>query len=155
MTMSRPRGLPSTAQSLMRWMSAWLALALLAQALAIGAAAAWRPHRHAASTEMSGWVLSWHHDGAAASASSAQQRAHALAHQTGERHQHALHDASVMPSAEDAPAMVPTAAGVPPVPAAFAALVPLPAGLQHVWSAGALWALKAHTVTPPRRPPRA
>jgi hypothetical protein len=134
----------------MRLFAAWQALTVLAHALAVGAGwAAGRAHRHAEGREARPMVL-WRHAAPALDA-------HARAHADGQAHHHAIDDASVLPSGSDAAA---DAAGVltflsAPAPHGSAAAVPIAVALDHVWSATTPWAATAHTVLPPRRPPRA
>jgi hypothetical protein len=149
-TMSRPRyAAPSTRQSLARWLAAWLTLALFAQALAFSAAAMrGSPHRHAPSAAAPKPMLLWRH-------ASETGHAHALAHQSGQAHQHAVDDLSVLPSGADAASDATAQAaafGMAPAPRHGSAWA-LAAG-RH-WMAAASWVASSRAVPPPRRPPRA
>jgi hypothetical protein len=157
-TMSRPRATPTAAESLLRWLAGWLAVALLAQALTFGAAAVSKPsHRHGSAPQVeSKPMLLWRHaaDGVRNDAAAA----HVRAHLADEPHQHPIDDASLLPTGSDAAAAeAATLAALiaAPAPRAGAALTVASSGLHHVWSAGDLWAPTARTVTPPRHPPRA
>jgi hypothetical protein len=147
--MSRARTTPATAQSLMRLLAAWLALALCAQALVSGAAALRGvAHRHGSFDGTSQTMLLWRHAGERVDAHDAHVRAHA----SGQAHAHAPDDVSVL--------------GADPHGAALAALVTAPAprshgawaaasSLHHVWAAADRWQPTPRTVAPPWHPPRA
>ncbi len=143
--MSRSRH-TTTAESLMRWLAAWLALALCAQAFAVSSVRG-VVHRHGTLEIDAKPVLMWRHAGDRATAPDA----HARAHAAGDAHLHADDDASVL--------------GSDPFAAALAAFVGAPAprahaahglpDLRHVWSAATPWSPTARTLTPPLRPPHA
>lgn len=142
---------PTPIQSLMRWLAAWLAVALCAQALSIGGAALFA-HRHGTLEIETQPMLLWRHAGDAQNTGSAD--AHARAHRANEAHQHAVDDVSVLPAGGDAAAALAAFVAAPaPQGAAVAAAVPI--GLHHVLKASHLWAPTAHAVSPPRHPPRA
>ena len=91
--MKATRHATTTAESLMRWLAAWLALALCAQAFAVGTAALrGLGHRHGALEIDAKPMLLWRHAGERA----VTRDMHALAHVAGEAHQHALDDRSVL-----------------------------------------------------------
>ncbi|MCW5662178.1 MAG: hypothetical protein KIT60_31105 [Burkholderiaceae bacterium] len=147
--MHRARATPTTAESLKRWLGAWLALVLCAQALAAGAVALRSvSHRHASLDGVSRPMLLWRHAGDRVDA----HDTHARAHAAGAAHAHAAGDVSVLGSDLHG--------------AALAALVTAPAprlldvwsavsGLQHVWATADRWQPSARMVAPPRHPPRA
>jgi hypothetical protein len=147
--MHRARATPTTAESLKRWLAAWLAVVLCAQALAAGAIALRSvAHRHASLDGASQPMLLWRHAGDRVDA----HDAHARAHAAGAAHAHAADDVSVL--------------GSDPHDAALAALVTAPGprlhgawsavcGLHHVWGAAERWQPSARTLAPPWHPPRA
>jgi hypothetical protein len=138
----------TTAASMLRWLAAWLALALCAQALALGTAALrGLGHRHGTLELETKPMLLWRHAGDHTTAADA----HARAHAAGDAHLHADDDASVLGS--DAFAAALAAFVSAPAPRAHAAHA-MP-GLRHVWSAAVPWSATARTVTPPLRPPHA
>jgi hypothetical protein len=148
--MSRAHTPPSTRESLMRWLAAWLVVAMCAQALAIGTSALRGVvHRHGALAVSAQPMLLWRHGGDAVQKHGAHERAHAL----GESHQHALDDASVLGA--DAQAAALAALVSAPAPRAPGALSVAASSLRHVWTATELWWPSARAVAPPRHPPRA
>ena len=71
----------------MRWLAAWLALAVCAQAFAVGTAALrGLGHRHGALEIDAKPMVLWRHAGERV----ATRDSHALAHAAGEAHQHAV-----------------------------------------------------------------
>lgn len=138
----------TTARSLMRWLAAWLALALCAQAFTVASMARHGSgHRHGTlEIDAKPMLLSRHADDRASASD-----AHARAHAAGEAHVHADDDASVLGS--DAFAAALAAFVSAPAPRAHAAhAIP---DLRHVWIAAMPWSPTVRTVTPPQRPPRA
>jgi hypothetical protein len=148
MTMGRMRQPHTTAEALKRWLAAWLALALCAQAVAFGSAAlSGLTHRHGALGVEPTPMLLWRHAGERVNV----RDAHALAHRTGEAHQHAGDDASVLGDDAHATAL---AAGVSaPAPRAHT-LQGAPRALRHVWAAAVGWSATTRAVEPPHHPPR-
>ena len=148
--MIRARTPPTTAESLMRWLAAWLALAVCAQALAVGTSALQGlTHRHGALDIDAKPMLLWRH----ASDRAHGRDAHGAAHAAGEAHHHAGSDASVLGT--DAHAAAFAAFVSAPAPRAHGALSVMPRELRHVWAAAAPWSPTARAVAPPRHPPRA
>ena len=137
----------STAESLMRWLAAWLAVAVCVQAFAVGAAS-WRTHRHGALDADVQSTLLWRHTVDSAHARDAHERAHVL----GEAHQHAPDDASVLGADAHAAALAAWVGA--PAPRAQGALSAAN-GLRHVQMAAEPWSPTARAVSPLRQPPRA
>lgn len=150
--MPRLRAAPTPAESLMRWLAGWLAVALLAQ---VGAAAVLKPsHRHGSAPESKPMLL-WRH--AADGVRNDSAVAHARAHLAGEPHQHPIDDASVLPMGADAAseaAAQAAAFGLAPAPRTGTALMKAMAAGRD-WVAGTPWVPTARAVSPLRRPPRA
>ena len=147
--MPRSRALPTPIESLMRWLAAWLAIALCAHALSAGTTPLrGLTHRHAIDNEAKP-VLFWRHAAERAHA----RDAHALAHTAGEAHEHALDDASVLGT--DAHAAALAAFVSAPAPRAHGALSVVPRDLRHAWVGTAPWSPTTRAVAPPLQPPRA
>lgn len=148
--MKAMRRTPTPVESLMRWLAAWLAVAVCAQALAVSSAGVrGLGHRHGALETESKPMLLWRH----AANATASGDAHALAHVAGEAHEHALDDASVLGS--DAHAAALSAFVTAPAPRPTGAMAGAGDGLRHVFAAAASWSPSARSVAPPRQPPRA
>ena len=146
--MGRARTATTTAESLMRWLAAWLALALCAQAFATGSMALHGfGHRHGTLQIDAKPMLMWRHAGDRATAPDA----HARAHDAGEAHVHADDDASVLGSDAFAAAL----AAFVGAPAPRAHAVNAMPSLRHVWIAATPWSPTVRTVAPPQRPPHA
>jgi hypothetical protein len=144
--MSRPQ--PSTAESLMRWLAAWLAVAVCMQALAIGSAALQAvTHRHGSLDVAPKPMLLWRHAGDHVES----HTVHALAHAEGRAHQHAADDFSVL--GDDTHAAAVAALLTAPAPHTQADAPAAHGG--HVRVAAEPWSPTARTVSPPRHPPRA
>jgi hypothetical protein len=135
-------------------LAAWVALALLTQALAVGATAMGRAHRHAAqrANVVSAWL--WQH-ARSEPAREPSADAHADAHAQALPHHHAATDTTVLPGGPDAAAEAAVLAALIAVPVLRGPHPFVLADLDHVWAALPPWAATAHTVRPPRRPPRA
>lgn len=141
---------PTTTESLMRWLAAWLALAICVQALAVGTVALrGLGHRHGSLDVEGTPMLLWRHAAGSHHARDAHQRAHAA----GEAHQHAPDDASVLGSDAHAAAMAAFVSA--PAPRASGAVSVAPDALSHVQTATALWSPTARAVAPALQPPRA
>jgi len=149
--MSRPRPSPATPiQSLMRWLSAWVAIVLCAQALSSGSAAlVGTLHRHTPLAIDAKPMIAWRHAEADSRAGAA---VHARAHRADEPHHHPIDDVSLLPAGSDAAAAALAAFVAAPAPPTGTRLTT--ARLQHVWTAAVLWTPTAHSVMPPRQPPR-
>jgi hypothetical protein len=147
--MKATRHAPTTAESLMRWLAAWLALAVCVQAFAVGTAALrGLGHRHGALDVDAKPMLLWRHAGERVATSDA----HTLAHGAGEVHQHASDDVSVLGADTHSVALAAFVSA--PAPRAHGALSAAPRGLRHVWAATGPWSPTARAVAPPRHPPR-
>jgi hypothetical protein len=138
----------TTTESLTRWLSAWLAVAVCLQALAVctlGLRVA--AHRHGTAQVESKPVLLWHHAGDRAD----HRSAHALAHALDQAHGHAPDDASVLGSDAHATALAAWVGAPAPRPRA----APQASDLRHVRAVpGDSWVPTARVLAPPLRPPR-
>ncbi|HET9205475.1 MAG TPA: hypothetical protein VFO28_04500, partial [Burkholderiaceae bacterium] len=142
--MKAARRTPTAAESLMRWLAAWLALAVCAQAFAVGAAALHGfGHRHGGLAIDAKPMVLWRHAGDRAPT----RDAHVAAHATGEAHEHAAGDASVLGA--DAHAAALAALVSAPAPRVSGALSVATHDLRHVWSATDPWSPTARAVAPP------
>jgi hypothetical protein len=152
--MPRARTIPSTTESLTRWLAAWLAAVVCVHALMAGAAALWfNAHRHgSAPVTVTTPMVLWRH--AADRTPNDLAAAHARAHTVGESHHHTADDVSVLPSGSDASAAALAAFVAGPVARLFEASAYARSGLHHVWAMATPWAPTARTVNPPWHPPR-
>jgi hypothetical protein len=148
--MKAARPIPTTVESLMRWLAAWLALAVCAHAFAVGTAALRGVgHRHGGLHIDAKPMVLWRHAGDRVPT----RDSHATAHVKGEAHQHASDDVSVLGNDTHAAALAAFVSA--PAPRASGALSAPTHGLRHVWTATDPWSPTAHAVAPPRHPPRA
>ena len=147
--MDRARPL-TTAESLMRWLAAWLAVAVCVQAFAVGTAfLRGVNHRHGSLDVEARPMLLLRHAGDA----SPTRDAHLRAHAANQAHQHALDDASVLGT--DAHNAALAAFVSAPAPLAVTPQSFVSTGLRHVQTATDLWSPTARAVAPPHQPPRA
>jgi len=139
---------------LRRWACAWLAVLTLAQMLSstmASAHGAWHRHRPAAQASAApSTAVIWRHDHELEAMSA---DAHARLHARGERHIHAVIDASVVPvnldAANDAIALLATV-----LAPGGGGMSPLRSGARHERASITPWAATSRSIAPPLKPPR-
>ena len=140
-----------TAVSLRRWLCAWLALLLVTQtigATGVGLRGTWHwhwPSRQASAPPTP--AIRWQHGDAA-------RDAHAQWHASGQAHDHALTDSSVVPLGPDTTSEAVAVLAVTLAPAAEMRWA-LPESARHVQTEVTPWAATSRTIAPPLKPPRA
>ena len=139
---------PPTAVSLRRWLCTWLALLIVAQTA--GAALAGRHrHHHAPSLRTSAPatpVVHWRHGDAT-------RDEHAQWHATGQLHEHALTDPSVLPLSADTASEAVAQLAATLAPGAEATGL-IHDGARHVQADAAAWAPTSRAIAPLLKPPR-
>jgi len=151
MPTSHPRRLtpPPTVVSLRRWLCAWLALLIATQTIGstlAGLRGTWHGHRPSMlASAPSTPLIRWRH---------ATPDVHARWHASGQPHDHALTDPSVLPLGADTgtEAVAQLAAALAP---GAEASRPLRDAARHVQAGAAPWAATSRAIAPPRKPPRA
>ena len=150
-----PRHPAPTALLLRRWLCAWLALLTALQMIGstlAGLHGSWHHHRAPSlqSTAPSTPMIRWRHGEPAAPA---RADAHAQMHATGEAHEHAATDASVLPLGTDAAADAVAQLAVALAPGADPSWNPHDAA-RHVRTDASPWAATSRAIAPPLKPPR-
>jgi hypothetical protein len=144
---------PTTTQSLLRWLAAWLAIALCVQAVSGGSLALLgTAHRHTSLQLDAKPMLMWRHANPLERHDAA---AHTRAHQDAEPHAHPVGDPSVLAATSDATALLALAAFIAAAGRFDDTATGAPSHLHHVWLAAVAWTPTARALTPLRHPPRA
>jgi hypothetical protein len=151
--MPRPPATPTTTQSLLRWLAAWLAIALCVQAVSSGSLALLgTAHRHTSLALEAKPMLMWRH---ANPLERHDVAAHTRAHLDAVPHAHPIDDASVLAATSDATALLALAAFVAAASRFDDTSGGAPSHLRHVRLAAVPWTPTARALTPPRHRPRA